>query len=316
MAFHLSTTLAGKPLERCIMNASGCHDTTYMQMNQLGKTSIGVVVSKSGTFNQRKGNEYPRVYYDDEGSLNSVGLANEGYQYYSNYSSEKKYMMSIHPFSCDELAQMLDDINSKKNVDFVEVNLSCPNVERQSILVNYFDTITQSKATNLTVGVKLPLIFDASRYEHISHALLKSNIKFVTCSNSLPNGLMINRGTEETLLHPNYGLGAVGGTHIKSLALANVHSFYRHLRDKIDIIGCGGIKTGGDAFDYILCGAKAVQVGTQLLNEGSLCFDRLHQQLLEIMRSKKYTSLSNFRGNLNVCQAKSLADRQTGPSRL
>ena len=38
------------------------------------------------------------------------------------------------------------------------------------------------------------------------------------------------------------------------------------------VIGAGGVCTGTDAFELILCGATAVQVGTQHMKEGPKYF--------------------------------------------
>ena len=78
--------------------------------------------------------------------------------------------------------------------------------------------------------------------------------------------------------------------------------FYKKLkeygREDIDIVGVGGIGNGKDAFEMILCGAKAVQLGTIYWNEGPSCFSRIANELREIMRIKGYTSIEDFRGKL------------------
>ena len=69
-------------------------------------------------------------------------------------------------------------------------------------------------------------------------------------------------------------------------------------REDISVIGCGGVKSGQDVFEHILCGATAVQVGTQLMREGMDCFERLEQELKAIMMQKGYSSVEDFRGKL------------------
>jgi dihydroorotate dehydrogenase (fumarate) len=78
---------------------------------------------------------------------------------------------------------------------------------------------------------------------------------------------MIDYQTERTRIAANGGLGGLAGSYIKPISLPNVYNFSWLLKEKIDIIGCGGITIGIDIFEYILCGAKAVQVGTQLIRE-------------------------------------------------
>ena len=83
---------------------------------------------------------------------------------------------------------------------------------------------------------------------------------------------------------------------MKPTALANVHKFYK--LTKCSIVGCGGISNGIDAYEHILCGASAVQIGTQLYKEGVGCFDRIESQLKDFMSQKGYTNINKFRGQL------------------
>lgn len=61
-----------------------------------------------------------------------------------------------------------------------------------------------------------------------------------------------------------------------------------------DIIGPGGVASGKDAFELILCGAKAVQVGTCHWTDGSGCFARIAGELVDIMQKKGCDSIENF----------------------
>jgi dihydroorotate dehydrogenase (fumarate) len=89
----------------------------------------------------------------------------------------------------------------------------------------------------------------------------------------------------------------------KPISLSNVYNFYRILGDKIDIIGSGGVNTGMDVFEYILCGAKCVQIGACMLREGTHCFKRIENELYEIMKAKGYSHIEDFRGKLGICKA-------------
>ena len=64
------------------------------------------------------------------------------------------------------------------------------------------------------------------------------------------------------------------------------------------MIGTGGVRTGREPFEHILCGASMVQVGTTLHKEGVSAFDRITNELKAIMVEKGYESLEDFRGKL------------------
>ena len=71
-------------------------------------------------------------------------------------------------------------------------------------------------------------------------------------------------------------------------------------RDDIAVVGVGGVASGRDAFEHILCGASAVQVGTCHWSEGAACFERIASELEAIMRAKGYRSIADFRGKLRT----------------
>lgn len=76
--------------------------------------------------------------------------------------------------------------------------------------------------------------------------------------------------------------------------------FRKLLPNHIDIVGCGGILTGLDIFEHILCGASAVQVGTFLQEHPVNETQRLLDALQSIMKEKKYSRLEDFRNKLRV----------------
>ena len=64
-------------------------------------------------------------------------------------------------------------------------------------------------------------------------------------------------------------MGGLGGDFVIQVALSNVYQFKKNLPD-IDIIGCGGVRTGIDLYKHILVGASMVQV-EPLNREGIYC---------------------------------------------
>ncbi|MBT1022867.1 dihydroorotate oxidase, partial [Enterococcus faecium] len=80
----------------------------------------------------------------------------------------------------------------------------------------------------------------------------------------------------------------------------NVRAFYTRLKPEIQIIGTGGIRTGQDAFEHLLCGASMLQIGTELHKEGPEIFSRIIKELTQIMSEKGYTSIDEFKGKLRT----------------
>ena len=102
------------------------------------------------------------------------------------------------------------------------------------------------------------------------------------------------------MIKPKAGFGGLGGTIVKATALANVRALRDRLRDDIKIIGTGGVTTGRDVYDHVLCGADLVEVGSQLAVEGIGVFERLETELAAILAEKGFTSLDQVRGQLKT----------------
>ena len=146
------------------------------------------------------------------------------------------------------------------------------------------------------LGIKLPPYFDIVHFDQAAAVFNKFPLTFVNCVNSIGNGLVIN--DERVVIKPKNGFGGIGGQYIKPTALANVHAFYQRLNPSIQIIGTGGVLTGRDAFEHILCGASMIQIGTSLEKEGTEVFSRVTRELKEIMNEKGYRTLEDFKGKL------------------
>ncbi len=306
----LSTQISGFKLQNLVFNASGPRCTTKDELDVLHQSVSGAFISKSATKVLREGNPSPRYVDVPLGSINSMGLPNNGINFYLDYFTQnqealtKPMFISIAGLSLEENIEILQKIEHSAFFFPVELNLSCPNVlgkpqtgydfERtEEVLEKVFEFYTKP------LGIKLPPYFDLIHFEQMAAILNQFPIQFVTCVNSIGNGLYIDVEQESVVIKPKEGFGGIGGDYIKPTALANVRQFYTLLRKNIDVIGCGGIKSGQDAFEHILCGASAVQIGTQLMKEEvSSCLDRITQELKIIMQQKGYSTIKDFKGKL------------------
>ena len=185
------------------------------------------------------------------------------------------------------------------------------------------------------LGVKLAPYFDMPHFERACDILARYPLAFVVCINTIGNALFIDADKECAVITPKGGYGGLGargcgarrararlslclrgerelsarrpragGGYVKHTALANVRKIFEGLvargRDDIAVVGVGGVASGRDAFEHILCGASAVQVGTCHWSEGAACFERIASELEAIMRAKGYRSIADFRGKLRT----------------
>lgn len=303
------TTFAHTKFANPFMNASGVHCMTIEDLQELEKSDAGAYITKSCTLEKREGNPSPRYVDLALGSINSMGLPNLGFDYYLDYvlevqqNQDKTTFFSIAGMSPEENLEMLDRIQKSAFSGITELNLSCPNVPGKPQLAYDFHATEQLLEKVFAffkkpLGVKLPPYFDLAHFDQMADILNKFPLTYVNSVNSVGNALYIDTEEEAVVIKPKNGFGGLGGQYIKPTALANVRAFYTRLKPEIQIIGTGGIETGQDAFEHLLCGASMLQIGTALHKEGPEIFPRIIRELQEIMDKKGYQSIDEFRGKL------------------
>ncbi|MFN6687295.1 dihydroorotate oxidase [Enterococcus gallinarum] len=307
----LTTKFGEFTYDNPFMNASGVHCMTTTDLEELAASEAGSFVTKSATLAPREGNPEPRYVDLALGSINSMGLPNKGLDYYLNFALEKQeaiapeapFFFSVAGMSVEENIELLRKIEASNFRGITELNLSCPNVPgkpqvaydfplTEQILEQVFSFFTKP------LGVKLPPYFDLAHFDQMAEILNKFPLTYINSINSIGNGLYIDPETEAVVIKPKEGFGGIGGEYVKPTALANVRAFATRLKPEINVIGTGGIRSGQDAFEHLLCGATMLQIGTELQKEGQAIFARLKKELTEIMTAKGYTSIDEFRGKL------------------
>lgn len=310
----LETTFANHIFANPLMNASGVHCMTTQELDELAHSEAGAFITKSCTINERKGNPEPRYFDVPLGSINSMGLPNLGFSYYLEYAlayekvqenQNQPLFFSIAGISVQENLEMLEKIEKSGFNGITELNLSCPNVPGKPQLAYDFEATYETLKEVFSIfskplGIKLPPYFDFAHFDQMADILNQFPLTYVNAINSVGNGLYIDTEQEAVVIKPKEGFGGIGGEYIKPTALANVRAFYTRLKPEIQIIGTGGIRTGQDAFEHLLCGASMLQIGTELHKEGPEIFSRIIKELTQIMSEKGYTSIDEFKGKLRT----------------
>jgi dihydroorotate dehydrogenase (fumarate) len=303
----LSTTIAGVRFGSCFMNAAGARCVTKEELEGLGRSRSGAIVTKSMTLEPRQGNPEPRYFGFPGGSINSMGLPNLGYRAYAQLipalkTFGKPVIASVAGFTEEDFVTIARTINQSQP-DLIEVNLSCPNIPGEP-QIGYDCKASERllarvrEVVSAPMGVKLPPYFDPAHQEQMARVLERIGVDFLSLINSVGNGLVVDAEQETVVIKPKGGFGGLGGTLIKPVALANVRAFWKLFGGRLPIIGTGGVMTGRDAFEHVLCGASAVQIGTVLVEEGYGVFERLERELADVLEKKGYATVEACRGKL------------------
>ncbi|WP_461226376.1 dihydroorotate oxidase [Lacticaseibacillus suihuaensis] len=309
---NLHTSIGNFQFNNVLMNASGVHCMTAAELDEVAQSPAGTLVTKSGTLQPRDGNPAPRYASLELGSINSMGLPNKGFRYYLDYAiafqaahPDQPIFLSIAGTGPADYAEMAAVIQASDFTGLTEFNLSCPNVPGKPQIA-YDLTTTERilddlfKVFKKPAGIKLPPFFDLAQFDAMAALLNRYPLTFINSINSLGNGLAIDASTDTALILPKGGFGGIGGAYAKPIALANVRAFRQRLRDDIAIIGTGGVTTGRDVYELILCGASLVSLGTVLQKEGLPAFTRLTQELEAEMTAKGHATIQDFKGQLKT----------------
>lgn len=250
--------------------------------------------------------------------MNSEGLPNSGIDYYIDSktieetlegcsSAKKPYMVSISGKTLKDNLEMLDKISKVEDkIACVELNLACPNVIGKPIIAYDSEQMRMilktiaGKNYSFKLGIKLPPYLDSKQLQEAATIINEYSklVRFVVCINTIGNALSVDDVSEAPFIASNNGLAGLSGPAVKYTALANVRQMRQHLLSTIDVIGVGGIESGKDVFLFLLCGAAAVQVGTCHWKEGPKCFDRICDELKDLLKQKGYSSVQDVIGKL------------------
>ena len=263
----LSVDLGKLVLNNPVIAASGTfgYGLEYSEILDLNK--LGGFSTKGLSLKPKVGNPVPRVIETSSGMLNSIGLENIGLD---AFLSEKlpllgKYKTRIFVnFFGDTIQQyekMASALNREERIDALEMNVSCPNVEKGGlqfssdpvILGKVVDAVR--KVTDKFLIVKLsPNVTDITPLARAAEAAGADALS--VCNTFI--GMKINLQTGKPYLANR--TGGLSGPAIKPLALNLVYETVKTV--KIPVIGIGGISNTDDAIEFLLTGAKAVQIGT------------------------------------------------------
>lgn len=276
---NTKVSLCGVELSNPVIPASGTFGFGY-EFNEIYDINIlGAISIKGTTKEPRFGNPTPRIAECTSGLINSIGLQNPGID--AVVSKEiprlrevyhKPIISNISGFSVDEYVECCEKINAVKDVDIIEVNVSCPNVHNGGMSFGTepknVEMVTKAvkKVTDKPVFIKLtPNVTDIVS---IAKACEQGGADGVSLINT-SQGLRVNLKTRRPVIANK--IGGFSGRAIFPIAMKMVYQVYDAV--KLPIMGIGGVATAEDVLEMMMAGATAVQVGAENLVNPYACRD-------------------------------------------
>jgi dihydroorotate dehydrogenase (NAD+) catalytic subunit len=263
----LSIKLGSLCLNNPVIAASGTFGYGLEYSSLVDLNALGGFSTKGLSLKPKVGNPVPRVIETSSGMLNAIGLENIGLE---AFLSEKlpqlknfntRIIVNFFGDTTQEYAAMARALSDVERLDALEMNVSCPNVEKGGLQFSSdTEVLTEvvssvRKATEKFLIVKLsPNVTDITL---LAKAAENAGADALSVCNTFV-GMSIDLKTRKP--HLANRTGGLSGPAIKPLALNLVYQTVRAVQ--IPVIGIGGISSGEDAVEFLLAGAKAVQIGT------------------------------------------------------
>ena len=263
----LTTHIGALTLKNPVMTASGTFGYGLEFEDLVDLTRIGGIIVKGTTLEPRQGNPYPRMAETAHGMLNCVGLQNKGVDYFCKHiypqikDIDSQFVVNVSGSSPETYAECAAHVAELERIEAIELNISCPNVRQGGMA---FGTTCAGAASVVkavrtvypkTLIVKLsPNVTDITE---IARAVEAEGADAVSLINTLM-GMAIDAERQRPVL--SIKTGGLSGPAVKPVALRMVWQVFEAVQ--IPIVGLGGIMNATDAVEFLLAGARAVEIGT------------------------------------------------------
>ena len=303
MGKRMETEICGVKLKNPVIAASGTFAfgrefEPYLSLAQLGGISL-----KGLTLEPRQGNPSPRVAETPSGMLNSVGLQNPGLEAFLREDMPRleqagtALIANVAGSTTEDYVAMAQGLQNAK-IDIFEMNVSCPNVKEGCVgfgaTPEAVYAITRAVKPHCKQPLMVKLTPNTVDIAANARAAEEGGADAVSLINTL-TGMAVDVDTRRPIL-ANI-TGGLSGPAVKPVALRMVWQVAQAV--KIPVVGMGGIMTGEDAVEFLLCGAAAVMVGTANLVYPDACL-RVLQGMEAYMERHGIHTVGELVGQLKI----------------
>jgi len=267
MAPDLTVHIAGLRMKNPVMTASGTFGYGREYQPFFDLHHLGALVTKGISLNPMAGNPPPRICETASGMLNAIGLENVGVKAFIRdklpFLSGLKIpvIVNILGHSLKEYPEVARHLEGLPGIAALEINISCPNVVRGGLAFGADPRLAAKVVSRVRQATTLPLITkltpQVTDIALIARAVEEAGSDALSLINTLP-AMAVDIRTRKSRL--GRISGGLSGPAIKPVALRLVYLAAQAV--KIPVIGLGGIRSAEDALEFLMVGARAVQVGT------------------------------------------------------
>ena len=304
MSVDLSVDIAGLHLRNPFIAASGCFGYGVEYADLVDLSTLGGVAVKGLFLDAREGHPPTRIVETPSGMLNAIGLQGIGVR---RFVAEKLPLLRAHGAvvivnicgsTIDEYAEVARILDDADGVGALEVNISCPNIKKGGMMFGCSLQGTRDvvaavrRVTRRPVIPKLtPNVTDVASFAAAARDAGADAVSLVNTFLAMAIDVETRRPKLSNVV------GGLSGPAIRPIAVRMVHE----CRQAVDlpIIGMGGIMTTGDALEFIIAGATAVQVGTANFVDPFI-WNKLVTGLTDYLQRHGLATVSDLVGTLDI----------------
>jgi dihydroorotate dehydrogenase (NAD+) catalytic subunit len=266
-ATDLRVRLGPLTLANPVLVASGTFGYGEEYADFVDLTRLGAVVVKGISLEARAGNPPPRIVETPSGMINAIGLENVGVDKFLEeklpalQSRRVPVIVNILGNTADQYVELASRLDGIAGIAALELNISCPNVKEGGMAFGADPAMAGRLVEKVRQATRLPLITkltpNVTSIAAVAKAVEAAGTDIVSCINTV-SALAVDAFSRRPKL-ANL-VGGLSGPAIKPIALRCVYETVQSVR--CPVIGIGGIASAVDAMEFLLVGARAIQVGT------------------------------------------------------
>jgi len=264
---NLGVSIGNLKFKNPVITASGTFGNGSEFDDFIEVSRLGGIILKGTTMEPREGNPYPRMAETPSGMLNSVGLQNKGIDYFekniypviSGYDTN--VIVNVNGSYVEDYIALAERVNKLDKIPAIELNISCPNVKMGGMAFGtnpasareVIKAVRAVYSKNLIVKLS-PNVTNIVDFARISEEEGADSVSLINTLLGMAVDIKTMKPSLSTIT------GGLSGPAVKPVALRMVWQVAKAV--KIPVIGMGGIMSAGDAIEFLLAGASAIQVGT------------------------------------------------------
>jgi dihydroorotate dehydrogenase (NAD+) catalytic subunit len=297
--FTLSVNITNTRFKNPLILASGVLGMTGSLLRRAVREGAGGIVAKTVSLDPRDGYDNPVIVGVEGGFLNAVGTPNPGYLNIEEELREAKKekapviasAMAPDPEGFGRIALALESYGA----DIIELNVSCPHVYLMGAQVGQdyilLKEVVREVKSKVSIPVWVKLTPNVTNIVEEGKAAEDGGADALVAINTI-KAMTINIDSQKPILSNRFG--GLSGPAIRSVAVRCVYELYENT--KIPIIGVGGITDWRSATEFLLAGARGIQIGSAIAYKGLRVFKEVNEGLRSYLNSKGFKSIEDCIG--------------------